>query len=138
MVTLIPHRNLFVPVLTGGLDKTPISCDLFFLTNNPFFVYLTHSKASFYQKFLSEKLFIVHVNDVERASRRQMRCGFSQGKGIIPLRSILRALKAIGYTRGFSVEIFRAQNWNRPPLQVAREARKSAVAASGRLGSADV
>jgi len=82
------------------------------------------------------KIFIVHINDVERAPRRKMHDALRlyPGKGIIPLGGILRALKAIGYTGGFSVEIFRPQYWNRPPLQVAREARKSAAAALRQAG----
>ncbi len=78
-----------------------------------------------------EKIFIVHINDVERARRRKMHDALRvfPGKGILPLARILRALKTIGYVGGFSVEIFRPQYWNRPPLQVAREARKSALAA---------
>jgi 2-keto-myo-inositol isomerase len=83
-----------------------------------------------------EKIFIVHINDVERAPRRKMHDALRlyPGKGILPLAGILRALKAIGYAGGFSVEIFRPQYWNRPPLQVAREARKSAVAALRQAG----
>ncbi|MGD0264620.1 MAG: sugar phosphate isomerase/epimerase [Candidatus Methylomirabilota bacterium] len=83
-----------------------------------------------------EKIFIVHVNDVERAPRRKMHDALRlyPGKGILPLAGILRALKAVGYAGGFSVEIFRPQYWNRPPLQVAREARKSAVAALRQAG----
>ncbi|HXZ44634.1 MAG TPA: sugar phosphate isomerase/epimerase [archaeon] len=84
----------------------------------------------------AEKIFIVHINDVERAPRRRMHDALRlyPGKGILPLASILRALKAIGYTGGISVEIFRPQYWNRPPLQVAREARKTAVAALRQAG----
>ncbi len=83
-----------------------------------------------------EKIFIVHINDVERAPRRKMHDALRlfPGKGILPLGGILRALKAIGYAGGFSVEIFRPQYWNRPPLQVAREARKSALAALRQAG----
>lgn len=53
------------------------------------------------------KIFIVHINDVERAPRRKMHDALRlfPGKGILPLRGILRALKAIGYAGGFSVEI---------------------------------
>jgi len=83
-----------------------------------------------------EKIFIVHINDVERAPRRKMHDALRlyPGKGILPLTSILRALKAIGYTGRVSVEIFRPQYWNRPPLQVAREARTSALAALRQAG----
>ncbi len=82
------------------------------------------------------KIFIVHVNDVERAPRRRMHDALRlfPGKGIIPLTSILRALKAIGYTGKFSVEVFRPQYWNRPALRVAREARASAVTALQHAG----
>lgn len=83
-----------------------------------------------------EKIFIVHVNDVERAPRRKMHDALRlfPGRGIIPLPSILRALKAIGYAGRFSVEIFRPQYWSRPPLQVAREARASALVAFRQAG----
>jgi 2-keto-myo-inositol isomerase len=83
-----------------------------------------------------EKIFIVHINDVERAPRRKMHDALRlfPGKGIIPLTSILRALKAIGYAGRFSVEIFRPQYWNRPPLQVAREARRTALVALRQAG----
>ena len=83
-----------------------------------------------------EKIFMVHINDVERAPRRKMHDALRlfPGKGILPLPRILRTLKAIGYSGGVSVEIFRPQYWTRPPLQVAREARKSAVAALRQAG----
>jgi 2-keto-myo-inositol isomerase len=78
-----------------------------------------------------KKIFVVHINDVERAPRRKMHDALRlfPGKGIIPLTTILRALKAIGYTDKFSVEIFRPQYWKRPALRVAREARAAALAA---------
>lgn len=82
------------------------------------------------------KIFMVHINDVERAPRRKLHDALRlfPGKGIIPLASILRALRAIGYADRVSVEIFRPQYWNRPPLQVAREARATALAALRRAG----
>jgi 2-keto-myo-inositol isomerase len=82
------------------------------------------------------KIFIVHLNDVERVPRRKMHDALRlfPGKGILPLGSILRALKAVGYAGRFSVEIFRPQYWNRPPLAVAREARRTAVAALREAG----
>jgi 2-keto-myo-inositol isomerase len=82
------------------------------------------------------KIFIVHINDVERARRRKMHDALRlyPGRGILPLGSILRALKVIGYKGDISVEIFRPQYWGRPPLQVAREARKTAIAALRQAG----
>ena len=82
------------------------------------------------------KIFIVHVNDVERAPRRKMHDALRlfPGKGIIPLAQILGAVKAIGYTGKFSVEIFRPQYWDRPPLEVAREARRTTLTALHQAG----
>jgi 2-keto-myo-inositol isomerase len=84
------------------------------------------------------KIFMVHVNDVERAPRRKMHDALRlfPGKGIIPLARLLGALKAIGYSDKVSVEIFRPQYWNLPPLQVAREARATALAILRQAGLA--
>jgi 2-keto-myo-inositol isomerase len=74
-------------------------------------------------------IFMVHLNDVERAPRRKMHDALRlyPGKGIVPLRGILRELRGIGYTGQMSVEIFRPQYWSRSPLQVAREARAASL-----------
>ena len=74
-------------------------------------------------------IFMVHLNDVERAPRRKMHDALRlyPGKGIIPLRGILRELRGIGYTGQMSVEIFRPRYWSRSPLQVAREARAATL-----------
>ncbi len=84
------------------------------------------------------RIFIVHLNDVERVPRRKMHDALRlyPGKGIIPLQSILRNLRSIGYAGGFSVEIFRPQYWKRQPLQVAREARATSLAALRMAGFA--
>jgi 2-keto-myo-inositol isomerase len=76
------------------------------------------------------RIFMVHLNDVERAPRRRMHDALRlyPGRGIIPLRAILGTLKAIGYDGKASVEIFRPQYWAREPLQVAREARSTSLA----------
>jgi 2-keto-myo-inositol isomerase len=84
------------------------------------------------------KIFMVHLNDVERAPRRKMHDALRlfPGHGIIPLAKILGGLKAIGYSDKFSVEIFRPEYWSRPPLQVACDARASALAALQQAGLA--
>jgi 2-keto-myo-inositol isomerase len=76
-----------------------------------------------------KRIFMVHINDVERAPRRKMHDALRlyPGKGIIPLASILRELKAIGYAGKVSVELFRPQYWARAPLRVAREARAASL-----------
>ncbi len=74
-------------------------------------------------------IFMVHLNDVERAPRRKMHDALRlyPGKGIIPLPRILEELRGIGYAGRMSVEIFRPQYWSRPPLQVARQARAACL-----------
>jgi hypothetical protein len=56
--------------------------------------------------------------------------------GFIPLTRIPGALQALGYSDKFSVEFFRPQYWNQPPLSVAREARSTAIAALRQAGIA--
>jgi 2-keto-myo-inositol isomerase len=82
------------------------------------------------------RIFMVHVNDVERAPRRRMHDALRlyPGQGVIPLAGILRALRDIGYKGGFSVELFRPEYWQRPPLTVARQARASALGVLKRAG----
>jgi 2-keto-myo-inositol isomerase len=74
-------------------------------------------------------IFMVHLNDVERVPRRKMHDALRlyPGKGIIPLRGILKELRGIGYAGKMSVEIFRPQYWSRSPLQVARQARATSL-----------
>jgi 2-keto-myo-inositol isomerase len=74
-------------------------------------------------------IFMVHVNDVERGPRRKMHDALRlyPGQGVIPLRSILTALKGIGYGGDYSVEIFRPAYWRRQPKVVAIAARKAAL-----------
>jgi 2-keto-myo-inositol isomerase len=75
------------------------------------------------------RIFMVHLNDVERAPRRKMHDALRlyPGEGIIPLRGILQELRGVGYTGKMSVEIFRPQYWSRSPLQVARQARAASL-----------
>jgi 2-keto-myo-inositol isomerase len=75
------------------------------------------------------RIFMVHLNDVERVPRRKMHDALRlyPGEGIIPLRGILKELRGIGYTGKMSVEIFRPQYWSRSPLQVAQQARAASL-----------
>ncbi len=83
-----------------------------------------------------DRIFMVHLNDVEPGPRRKMHDALRvyPGRGVIPLDGILGGLKAIGYKGGFSVEIFRPEYWQRNPLAVARQAKTTALAALKRAG----
>jgi len=82
------------------------------------------------------RIFMVHLNDVERAPRRKLHDALRlfPGRGVLPVVPILRELDAIGYHGDISVEIFRPQYWRRNALAVAREARASAAAVLTRAG----
>ncbi len=77
------------------------------------------------------KIFMVHVNDVERVPRAKLHDALRllPGEGVLPLTPILAALREIGYDGKFSVEIFRPEYWARSPLAVAKASRAAASTA---------
>ncbi|HJZ69724.1 MAG TPA: sugar phosphate isomerase/epimerase [Blastocatellia bacterium] len=79
------------------------------------------------------RLFIFHINDAEDRPRGQLedRHRLLPGLGVLPLDDILAALGRIGYDGVASVEIFRPEYWERPPLELARESRKALDRALG-------
>lgn len=74
------------------------------------------------------RLFVLHINDAEDLPREQLedRHRLLPGLGILPLKEILRALRAVGYNRVASVEIFRPEYWERDPFELARDAHRAA------------
>jgi len=76
-----------------------------------------------------EKLAVVHLNGCEDRPRDQLtdEHRLYPGEGIIPIASILTALRARGYDGVASVEIFRPQYWAQDPRQVARTAYRRAA-----------
>ncbi|MCI0372092.1 MAG: sugar phosphate isomerase/epimerase, partial [candidate division NC10 bacterium] len=77
------------------------------------------------------KLFMVHLNDVMPGPRARLHDArrLYPGDGVLPLASILRALRAVGYAGPFSVEIFQPRYWRQDPMQVAATAYRKARAA---------
>jgi 2-keto-myo-inositol isomerase len=84
------------------------------------------------------RIFMVHVNDVERAPRRALHDALRllPGRGVLPLQGILSALRQAGYDGDFSVELFRPAYWSRAPRAVARAARTAARTALRKAGYA--
>ena len=80
-----------------------------------------------------ERLFIFHINDAEDMPRDELedRHRLLPGLGILPLREIISALRAIGYDRVMSIEIFRPEYWDRDPYDLARDAHAAALNVSG-------
>ena len=94
------------------------------LVLDSFHFYAGGSQVEAIKSLDADKLFIFHINDAENLPREQLEDSHRllPGLGILPLGEIVRALKAIGYDRVTSVEIFRPEYWERDPLELARDA----------------
>lgn len=73
-------------------------------------------------EFDIERLFIVHINDVEDLPLIQLTDAdrLLPGEGVLPLRRILSRLKARGYDGAYSLEVMRPAYRQRDPLEYAR------------------
>ncbi len=73
-----------------------------------------------------KKLAVFHINDVESMPKDTITDAnrLFPGDGVIPLQSIIGAVRGIGFDGVASVEIFRPEYWAREPLSVAREAKE--------------
>jgi 2-keto-myo-inositol isomerase len=71
----------------------------------------------------AEKIFICHINDVEKGPRSKLQDAHRlyPGKGVIPLKTIISKLKEIHYDGPVSLEMFRPEYWSRPPVEVAKK-----------------
>ena len=83
-----------------------------------------------------QRLFVFHINDAEDLPREELedRHRLLPGLGILPLTEIVAALKATGYDRVTSVEIFRPEYWERDPVKLAHEAREATRGVLARAG----
>jgi 2-keto-myo-inositol isomerase len=81
----------------------------------------------------SSKLFIFHVNDCEDRPAAQLQDAHRllPGQGILPLARMAGDLKAIGYDRLASIEMFRPEYWERDPFQLAADAKAATIKALG-------
>jgi len=79
------------------------------------------------KKIPVEKLFLVHINDVESLPREELNDGHRlyTGLGVIPLVDELRILKEKGYRGFLSVEIFREEYWKENPEKISMDAKKN-------------
>jgi len=94
------------------------------LVIDSFHFYAGGSTIEMIERLNSERLFIFHINDAEDLPREQLedRHRLLPGLGVLPLRTIIKAFKHIGYDRVASVEIFRPDYWDWDPYELARQA----------------
>jgi len=81
----------------------------------------------------SEKLLVFHVNDCEDRPVAQLQDSHRllPGLGILPLKRMADELKAIGYDRLASIELFRPEYWEREPFEFAAAAKAATEKALG-------
>jgi len=72
-----------------------------------------------------DRLYMVHINDVEGRPLEALTDGdrLLPGEGVLPLGRLLGRLKARGYDGGYAVEVMRPAYRERDPLEYARAAR---------------
>jgi len=75
------------------------------------------------------KIFAFHLDDLEDAPQEAFSDSLRilPGKGVVPLNDICKRLKQIGYAGHCSVELFRPEYWQQPPLEVAQKTRDAAL-----------
>ena len=75
-----------------------------------------------------EKLFILHLNDVEERPLESIEDAHRllPGEGVIPLAGILEHLAGTGFDGLCSIELFRPEYWERDPLELAKASRAAA------------
>lgn len=71
------------------------------------------------------RLFVFHIDDAENRPPSELRDEHRllPGDGILPLKEIWRALRAIGYDGVVSVELFRPEYWEWDPATLAHRAK---------------
>jgi 2-keto-myo-inositol isomerase len=95
------------------------------LVLDTFHFYAGNSSLSSIMEIDASKLFIFHINDVEKGERTTLTDAqrLLPGDGVIPLADICRGLRNIGYKRMVSIELFRPEYWAWDPLKLAQEAK---------------
>ena len=98
------------------------------LVIDTFHFHVGGSSLAALRRIEASKLFIFHINDCENRPAPQLQDAHRllPGEGILPVRRIADELKAIGYDRLASIEIFRPEYWERDPFELAVAARAAA------------
>jgi len=97
------------------------------LVIDTFHFYVGGSSLDSLQDIPVERISTVHINDVERKPRDELRDGdrVLPGEGVMNPEPLVNRLRAKGYRGPLSVELFREDYWKQDPLSVARKARQS-------------
>jgi len=96
------------------------------LNIDSFHFYVGGSTLESIREVDASKIALFHINDAENRPRHELTDAHRllPGDGVIPLRDILRELKAIGFNGPVSVELFRPEYWEWEPEKLARVAKE--------------
>lgn len=104
-------------------------CDNIGLTLDAAHFYSGGGLLSEIEQLDTGRLFAFHLNDLEDTPKEAITDAtrIFPGEGVIPLDEICARLKSIHYDGPVSIELFRPEYWSWDPLQVALQARQSAL-----------
>jgi 2-keto-myo-inositol isomerase len=103
------------------------------LVVDTFHFHIGGSQLGSLRRIDSSKLFLFHVSDCEDKPLAQIQDAnrLLPGAGILPIKRITEELKAIGYDRLASLELFRPEYWEREPFEFAVAAKAAMEKALG-------
>lgn len=104
-----------------------LASDRIHLVIDTFHFYVGGSSLDSLEQTPTQRISIVHINDVEQKPREKLLDGdrVLPGEGITNPRLLTDRLKMRGYVGPLSVELFREDYWEQNPLSIARKARQS-------------
>jgi 2-keto-myo-inositol isomerase len=102
-------------------------CDNAGLVIDTYHFFVGGSSWGSLDEFDMDRLYMVHINDVEGRPLETLTDGdrMLPGEGIIPLGRLLRRLKARGYDGAYALEVMRPAYRERDPLEYARAGREA-------------
>ncbi|MBM4048301.1 MAG: sugar phosphate isomerase/epimerase [Planctomycetes bacterium] len=82
------------------------------------------------QPIPTDKIYVVHINDATGKPREQLTDAdrVHVGRGVIPVKDILAALKAKGFDGFLSLELFNRDYWAESPRKVAADGKAALTA----------
>jgi 2-keto-myo-inositol isomerase len=120
--------NCSVRTLAQGWEIVQTTgCDQVRLVLDTYHFFVGGSSWESLEEFDMDRLFIVHINDVEDLPLDKLTDGdrLLPGEGILPLERILTRLRARSYNGAWSLEVMRPAYRQRQPLEYARAGRQA-------------
>jgi 2-keto-myo-inositol isomerase len=104
-----------------------MNSEYFGLVLDVFHLYITNTPFELIKKIPTNKLWIIHINDVPQKPIEILtdKDRLFPGEGIIDLLTFMRILRDLNYNGYISIELFNEKYWKENPFDVVRKARES-------------